>query len=115
MGSRIVCGGLLSQKIDRLANARVLKLNAWDNDGVKFVINARCVAKIFTDGVECFTGRQPVLTEGLLPSLLHVRELTSACLVIGVFTVTILRIVDLFFAAPRGGVVRIEREHLPVF
>src|SRR5207249_10286406 len=115
VGRRIVGGGLLPQKIDRLAKARVLKLNAWDNDGVKFVINARCVAKIFTDGVECFTGRRPILTEGLLPSLLHVRELTSARLVISVFTVTILRVVDLFFAATSGGVVRVDRQDLLVF
>src|SRR6266705_4584956 len=112
LGRRIVCGGLLPQKIDRLANAGILKLNARDDDGVKFVSNARCVAKIFTDGIEYFSGSRPILTEGLLPSLLHVRELTSARLVVRVFTVTILRIVDLFFAATGRGVVRVDRQDL---
>src|SRR5207237_136534 len=77
--------------------------------------NARCVAKICTDGIECFTGSRPVLTEGLLPALLHVRELTSARLIIRVFTVMILRVVDLLLAAPRGSVVRVERQDLFVF
>ncbi|PYL95381.1 MAG: hypothetical protein DMF18_08215 [Verrucomicrobia bacterium] len=105
----------MPQKIDRLAKARVLKLNSRDDDGVKFASNARCVAKICTDGIECFTGSRPVLTEGLLPALLHVRELTSARLIIRVFTVMILRVVDLLLAAPRGSVVRVERQDLFVF
>src|SRR5260370_4610877 len=115
LGRRIVCGGLLPQKIDRLAKARVLKLNSRDDDGVKFASNARCVAKICTDGVQYFRGSSPILTERLLPSLLHVRELAPARLVIRVFTVTILRIVDLFLPAPCGRVVRVERQDLFVF
>src|SRR6266478_8255896 len=46
---------------------------------------------------------------------MHVRELASSRLVIRVFTVVILGVVDLFFAATGRGVVRIERQDLLVF
>src|SRR5437870_3407716 len=86
-----------------------------DSDAAEFVTDPCCIAKISTGGVEYFRGSSPILTEGLLPSRLQVRELASARFVIRVFTVMILRIVDFLFAASRGGVVRIEREHLLVF
>src|SRR6266478_7123325 len=46
---------------------------------------------------------------------MHVRELASSRLVIRVFTIMILGVIDLFFAAAGRGVVRIERQDLLVF
>src|SRR5207253_10700868 len=105
----------LPEKFDRFAHTCVAKLDSWDDDSVELAGHARGIAKIPTDRTAHFGGSRSILTEGLLPSLLHVRELTSARLVISVFTVTILRVVDLFLAATRGGVVGIDRQDLLVF
>src|SRR6266436_6819067 len=86
-----------------------------DSDAPEFVTDPCCIAKICTGGVEYFRGSPPILTEGLLPSRLQVRELASARLVIRVFTIMILGVIDLFFAAAGRGVVRIERQDLLVF
>ena len=106
---------MLPEKINRLSNARVAKLDARNDDSVEFVGDARGAGDISLEGLRQRADGLSILPNGFFPAFLDLPKLARSCLIVRFLVVMIFRIVDLLFAAPGRDVVRIEREDLFVF
>ena len=105
----------MPEKINRLANARVAKLDARNDDGVEFVGDARGAGDISLEGVRERADGLSILPNGFFPAFLDLPKLARSCLIVRFLVVMIFRIIDLLFAVPGRSVVGIEREDLFVF
>ena len=111
----IVLGCLFPEKIDRFANRRIPKFNVGNDDAVEFIGHLRGAAQFApAPFVVSDRANSPEFPDRLLPRFLHFPHVPGARLVIRFFAVLIFGVVDFFLSSARGGVVRVERQHLVV-
>ena len=86
-----------------------------NDDAVEFIGHLRGAAQFAPSPfVVSDRANSAVFPDRLLPRFLHFPHVPGARLVIRFFAVLIFGVVDFFLSSARGGVVRVERQHLVV-